>query len=146
MRLLPLLSLPLVLGLVACGGDSPQPPAADPPAAEAPAPEAPDTPALATAELAPLFGSWGFDAPTCSSPIAISETAFQGAENSCEITGFAANGDGSYTATLACSSQGQTANERIAMTPLFGPLGEGVRLNYLDRGGEPVTVFRCREN
>ena len=29
------------------------------------------------------------------------------------------------------------------MEPLFGPQGEGIRLSYLDRGGDPVTVFSC---
>jgi hypothetical protein len=94
--------------------------------------------------LAALFGTWGYDAPACSSPIAIAETSFEGAENVCRISEFADNGDGSFTASLDCTSQGQTASERVAMTPLFGPLGEGVRLEYLDRGVDPVTVFRCR--
>jgi hypothetical protein len=135
------LSLPVILSLAACGGNAPETAASTPPAAETPA-----TPAATTAEpdAAPLFGSWGYDAPACTSPIVISASAFEGAENSCEISGFEQNGDGSFTASLSCSSQGQTANERIAMTPIFGPQGEGVRLAYLDRGGDPVTVFRCR--
>jgi hypothetical protein len=94
-------------------------------------------------DFAALFGTWGYDAPACSSPIAIAETSFQGAENACDISDFVDNGDGSFTATMACTSQGETASERIAMTPLFGPQGEGVRLDYLDRQGAPVTVFRC---
>jgi hypothetical protein len=117
-------------------------PAATAPAEAATAPAG--TPAAPASDAAPLFGSWGFDAPACSSPILISATSFEGAENTCEIGGFTDNGDGSFTASLDCSSQGQTANERVAMTPIFGPQGEGIRLSYLDRGGDPVTVFRCR--
>jgi hypothetical protein len=147
-------ALPLVVVLTACGGGNvPQAPAGNQQAATEPvasqAPTAPAAQPAATAaspDLSPLFGTWGFDAPACSSPIKIAETSFEGAENSCEISGFVDNGDGSFTATLACSSQGQTADERIAMTPLFGPQGEGVRLDYLDRQGEPVTVFRCKTN
>jgi hypothetical protein len=135
------LSLPVIISLAACGGNAPETVASAPPATEAAA-----TPAVTTAEpdVAPLFGSWGYDAPACTSPIVISASAFEGAENSCEISGFEQNGDGSFTASLSCSSQGQAANERVAMTPIFGPQGEGVRLAYLDRGGDPVTVFRCR--
>jgi hypothetical protein len=140
-------ALPLVLVLAACGGGAPATPAANQQAAAQPAAAPAAQPAATTAaapDLTPLFGTWGYDAPACSSPIRIAENTFEGAENSCEISGFTDNGDGSVTASLSCSSQGQTSDEQIAMTPLFGPQGEGVRLDYLDREGDPVTVFRCR--
>lgn len=95
-------------------------------------------------DTAPLFGSWAVTPANCGTPIVISATRFEGAENSCDITGLADNGDGTFTAALSCTGEGQKASERIAMTPLFGPSGEGIRLNYLDRVGEPVTVFRCK--
>lgn len=44
---------------------------------------------------------------------------------------------------MSCQSEGQATSERIKMEPLFGPQGEGIRLSYLDRGGDPVTVFSC---
>jgi hypothetical protein len=144
-------AVPMLVVLAACGGNAPQAPASNQQAAtETVASQAPTAPAAqpaataAAPDLNPLFGTWGFDAPVCSSPIKIAETSFEGAENSCAISGFTDNGDGSFTASLSCSSQGQAADERIAMTPLFGPQGEGVRLDYLDREGEPVTVFRCK--
>lgn len=145
-----ILALPLLAALAACGGGTPETPATTPPPAETPAetPPAAETPATqspaAEADLGPIFGSWGFDAPACTAPIVIAANSFQGAENSCEISGFTDNGDGSYTAAMSCSSQGQTANERVAMTPIFGPQGEGVRLDYLDRDGDPVNLFSCR--
>lgn len=147
-RHLPILVLPLLLA--ACdnnppaqssgqpAAEAPAAPATEAPAAEAPASSTPD------ADTAPLFGSWAVDVPACTSPIVISATSFEGAENTCDITELADNGDGTFTASLACTSQGQSASERIALEPIFGPVGEGVRLTYLDRGGDPVVLFRCR--
>jgi hypothetical protein len=144
-RHLVLLALPLMLA--ACDSSNPPAPAANAPAAQ-PAAKAPATPAAnaapaAAAATAPLFGSWAADPANCGTPIVISATSFEGAENSCDISGFTDNGDGTFVAAMSCNSQGQTANERIQMEPLFGPAGEGVRLSYLDRGGDPVVVFRC---
>ena len=144
-RLLLACSIPLILS--ACD-QNPAPPqsessagtAAQATAAPAPASQSAD----ADSETAPLFGRWAADLSNCGTPIVISATSFEGAENICDITDFADNGDGSFTASLTCTGEGQTATERIVMTPLFGPAGEGIRLNYLDRGGDPVTVFRCK--
>ena len=139
--------LPLLLA--ACDGGTPTPPAADTPA---PAPAVEVQQPAATVEpvapareldLQPVVGSWGFDAPTCSAPIAIDGTSFRGLENVCEVTGWTVDGD-TYTATMTCTGEGTTTSERLAMTALFGPQGEGLRLNHLDRGGDPVLVFRCR--
>ncbi len=134
-----LLALALPLLLAACQSQpASEAPPANPPAAEAPAQPA----APADAETAPLFGSWAVDPANCGTPITISATRFEGAENLCDITSLEASGDG-FTASLTCTSQGQTSSEKISMTPLFGPQGEGIRLQYVDRGGDPVTVFRC---
>jgi hypothetical protein len=140
-RYLVVLALPLVLA--ACDNNQPAPAATTP--ADKPAAQAPATPAApaAAGATAPLFGSWATDPANCGTPIVISATSFAGAENSCEISGFTDNKDGTYTAAMSCNSQGQTANERIQMEPIFGPAGEGVRMTYLDRGGDPVVVFRC---
>ena len=104
-----------------------------------------ETPAPAAADPAtPLFGRWAADLSKCGTPIVISASRFEGAENICDITELAENADGTFTASLSCTGEGQTISERIEMTPIFGPTGEGIRLNYLDRGGDPVTVFRCK--
>jgi hypothetical protein len=138
------IAVPAVLSLAGCGQNESQPqaPASELPAAAAPA--APAAAAPASADTAPLFGRWASDPANCANlAIAISADSFEGAENSCKIASLSDNGDGSFTASLDCASQGQTSSERVAMTPIFGPAGEGVRLSYLDRGGDPVTVFRC---
>jgi hypothetical protein len=138
-RLLLACSIPLILS--ACD-QNPAPPQSAAQATPASAPAS--QPADADSETAPLFGRWAADLSNCGTPIVISATSFEGAENICDITEFADNGDGSFTASMSCTGEGQTVTERIAMTPLFGPAGEGIRLNYLDRGGDPVTVFRCK--
>jgi hypothetical protein len=135
------IAVPAALSLAACGQNESQPqvPATEQPAAAAPAAAAP-----VSADTAPLFGRWASDPANCANlAITISADSFEGAENSCKIASLSDNGDGSFTASLDCASQGQTNSERVAMTPIFGPAGEGVRLSYLDRGGDPVTVFRC---
>src|SRR5688500_11691746 len=88
LRLFPLvLSLPFLLAIAACGQNPPEAPSSTQPAATAPAEPAATAPSDTAA--APLFGSWGFDAPACSAPIQISATSFEGAENTCEIGDFA---------------------------------------------------------
>lgn len=144
-RFLPLLALPLLLA--ACDQNA-TPPAAEVPAVDATvaAPAQPQPAPAETAELdlAPLSGNWAASPANCATPIVISPTAFEGAENVCEITQWTDNGDGSLTAAMTCQAAGETNSESIRMTPIFGPTGEGIRFEYLDRGGDPVTVFRCR--
>jgi hypothetical protein len=139
-RFLVIAALPLALA--ACNSDQPatQAPASNPPAAEAPSQPAPVT----DVAKAPLFGSWAADLANCGTPILISETRFEGAENICDITSIEDNGDGSFTVSMSCNSQGQVSSERVSMLPAFGPQGEGIVLKYLDRGGDPVSVFRCK--
>ncbi|HEY0919829.1 hypothetical protein [Devosia sp.] len=143
MRPLALLcALPILAVLAACD-QTPPPPPPDSPAA--PPPAAPARPAAPLGAAAPLFGSWAADLAQCGSfAVEISATRFLGAENQCDITDLANNGDGTFTASLDCVSQGESASERIRMTPVFAPTGEGVTLDYLDRGGDPVTLLRCR--
>ncbi len=137
--------LPLTLVLAACDS-SPKPAATTPAPAATPAvtqPAAPAAQSSGNASLDPLIGSWASSPANCGAPITIAANSFKGAENSCEISGWTDNGDGTFTAAMSCNSQGQKADEKITMTPLFGPQGEGIRLAYNDRGGDPVTVFRC---
>ncbi len=139
--------------LSACGGDpepaAPTPQAeSKPAAAAAPAtPAAPVTPAAtpATAEgLAPLFGSWAGQLADCGTlAIQVSETRFEGAENSCDIAGFSDNSDGSFTASMSCTGEGAKSEERVKMRPLFAPTGEAIGLTYLDRDNAEATVLRC---
>lgn len=139
-RLVLACALPLLLA--ACD-QSPSPPQSDAQAESAAQLAAPVEPAP-NVDLAPLLGRWAADLRACDTPIVISETRFEGAENVCDITEFAESGDGAFTVSMTCTGEGQTVSERIAMTPIFGPTGEGIRLDYLDRGGEPVAVFRCK--
>ena len=146
-RHLALFALPLILA--ACdqnttppASEAPPAPAVQAPAVETPAP-APAATGASNLDLAPITGNWAALPENCASPIVITPTSFEGAENVCEITGLTDNGDGSLTAALTCQSAGETASESIRMTPIFGPTGEGIRLDYLDRGGEAVNVFRC---
>jgi hypothetical protein len=143
-------ALPLIIVLAACD-NNPEPPVAEAPAAQAPAAVQPaaQAPAASTpaspAAAAPLFGTWSAVLANCATaPVTISATRFEGAENLCDIAALDDNGDGSFTASLSCTAEGQTAAEDIQMTPVFAPTGEGVVLNYLDRGGERVTLLRCR--
>ena len=141
-------ALPLVALLAACD-DNPKPPVAELPAITAPAAAASPARAAATpasaAAAEPMFGSWSASLANCdTAAVTITATEFLGAENRCDITRLDDNGDGTFTAGLACTSQGQTASENIRMTPVFAPTGEGVVLEYLDRGGERVTLLRCR--
>lgn len=134
-------ALPLIAILAACD-QNPAPPPAPPqaPAATQPAAAVAATPTAA----APLFGTWAANLSECGAfPVSISADRFEGAENLCDITALSDNGDGTFTASLACTSQGQNTTERIQMTPVFAPTGEGVVLNYLDRGQTRVTLLRC---
>ncbi|RYE10225.1 MAG: hypothetical protein EOP22_05740 [Hyphomicrobiales bacterium] len=142
-RLLPIAVLPALL-LAACGGE----PAPTPPAASAAAPAA--TPAVAAPAsdelLAPLFGTWALDPSQCGGPVLkISKARFEGAENGCDISGFTDNGDGTFTAAMSCTAEGQTAGESIKMRPIFAPTGEGIDLTYVDRDNLETTVLRCPE-
>jgi hypothetical protein len=153
MPMLRLITAAALLTLLAACDDSPKPPAASAPAAEAPAAEAPaKTPAPAPSQpllpasaeaTAPLFGTWAADLAQCANPaatIAISVARYESAEAKCDITRLGDNGDGSYTATLACTG----GTEQVAMTPLFTPTGEGIGIAWPDRDNKRTTVLRCQ--
>lgn len=143
--------LPALL-LAACGGGNSPPPPAQPSAA-APSSEAQAAPPAAPADvaapaddkvLAPLFGTWGLDPANCGDQVLkISKTRFEGPGSGCDIAGFTDNGDGTYTASMTCTAQGQSAKERISMRPIFAPTGEGIDMVYLDRNNLKSEVLRC---
>jgi hypothetical protein len=149
MKLLHFAVLGVPLLLAACsGGTPPAAPAASSSAAPQAAPQAAAAAPASADNLAPLFGTWAADLSQCgqpTGPIKISATRFEGAENGCDIGGYTDNGDGTFTAALACQSQGQTANENIKMRPIFAPTGEGIDLIYVDRDNQAFTVLRCKE-
>ena len=96
------------------------------------------------AALEPLFGTWATDLNNCDNgAITISQSRFEGAENGCDIASIVDTGGWNFVATLSCTSQGGTAQERIGMVPLYAPSGEGIGLTYLDRDNQQVTVLRC---
>lgn len=141
-----LFSLPL---LAACDSS----PSTDAPAAEAAAaPAAAETPVEPSdAAMAPLFGTFAADLSWCSGdaggdgfPVTITPTQFGGRENVCTINGISDAGDGSYEAELSCKGEGQSVEERLQLVPIFAPSGEGLRVTYLDRGGDRATLLRCR--
>ncbi|HEV7276376.1 MAG TPA: hypothetical protein VGN80_08815 [Devosiaceae bacterium] len=145
-----LLSLPL---LAACEGSAP-PATSEADAVAVPAVEtAATTPSAAPvsdAALAPLVGTFAADLSWCDGeaggdgfPVTITPTEFRGRENVCAINGITDLGDGRYEASLTCTGEGQTVDERLELVPIFAPSGEGLRITYTDRGEASTTLLRC---
>lgn len=93
--------------------------------------------------LEPLFGEWGLDPAVCDQTIRISRTSFEGGASACTISGFTDNGDGTYTASMTCTADGESVDEQVKMRPIFSPTGEGIDLTYLNRDNLESTVLRC---
>ena len=91
-----------------------------------------------------FVGLWAADVSWCAAPqgerrpIEITSTRFEGYENSCEIAAVDEVADG-YVATLACVSEGTARSERAR----FQVTQDVMRLTYLDRAGDPVTLRKC---
>lgn len=91
-----------------------------------------------------FVGRWAAEVAWCAAPqgaerpIEIAPTRFEGYENSCAIAAVDQIVDG-YVATLACTSEGTMASERVR----FQVTGDVMRLTYLDRGGGAVTLRKC---
>lgn len=82
----------------------------------------------------PLLGTWGADAASCSSNATVvtaTTYAVGGKSSDLQLTD---NKDGSFTATIG--------GQRLTLTPIFGPPGEGIRVAAGD--AKPTNVFRCR--
>jgi hypothetical protein len=147
MRHLPLIAIaiPAALLLAACGSGTPPPPQT---ASTSSSAAAPTTTQVATPvsddALKPLIGNWGLDPANCGDQVLkISAKRFEGPGSGCDISGFTDNGDGTFTAAMSCTANGQTSNERIQMRPIFAPTGEGIDLVYLDRKNLASEVLRC---
>ena len=139
----------LLLLLGACGDNGPVNPPTQPAA-----PVTADDPGATTARgqtsmlpgrgAASFVGRWAADVSWCAAPqgerrpVEISSTRFEGYENSCEIAAVDEVADG-YVATLACVSEGAARSERVR----FQVTQDVMRLSYLDRAGEPVTLRKC---
>ncbi len=139
----------LMLPLAACGDNGPVNPPTEPAAAVAV--EDPTAPAArGQTSMLPgrgptsFVGRWAADVSWCAAPqgerrpIEISSTRFEGYENSCEIAAVEEVADG-YVATLACAAEGTARSERVR----FQVTQDVMRLSYLDRGGDPVTLRKC---
>ena len=93
---------------------------------------------------ASFVGRWAADVSWCAAPqgerrpIEITSTRFEGYENSCEIAAVDEVADG-YVATLACLSEGSARSERVR----FQVTQEVMRMSYLDRAIDPVTLRKC---
>lgn len=139
----------LLLALGACGDNGPVNPPTKPAAAVTV--EDPATPAArGQTSMLPgrgptsFVGRWASDVSWCAAPegerrpIEITSTRFEGYENSCEIAAVEEVADG-YVATLACVSEGAARSERVR----FQVTQDVMRLSYLDRAGEPITLKKC---
>lgn len=147
---LPILTLPaLLLSLAACGDNGPVNPPTEPAAPitvdDPAAPAARGQTSMLPGRGATSFvGRWAADVSWCAAPqgerrpIEISSTRFEGYENACEIAAVDEVADG-YVATLACVSEGAARSERVR----FQVTQDVMRLSYLDRTGDPVTLRKC---
>ena len=139
----------LLVGLAGCGDNGPVNPPTEPAApVTVEDPSAP--PARGQTSMLPgrgatsFVGRWASDVSWCAAPqgdrrpIEITSTRFEGYENSCEIAAVDEVADG-YVATLACASEGTVRSERVR----FQVSQDIMRLSYLDRAGEPVTLKKC---
>jgi predicted small lipoprotein YifL len=145
------LALLSVLALAGCGQSGTNPPTD--PAAPINTPEAqapPQSPPPGVGSIMPgsgpqtFVGRWAANAAWCANtqgaerPIEITTTRFEGYENSCGILSISQVSDG-YQASLACTAEGQTANERIRMAVQ----GDAMRLTWLNRNNAVVSLVRC---
>jgi hypothetical protein len=140
------IAIPVLLAIAACGGNQPSSPSSQA-STQTPAPTPTTTAVSGPADpkaLAPLYGTWALDLASCGKQVlTISAKRFEGPGSGCDIAGYTDNGDGTYTAAMSCTADGQTAKERISMRPIFGPTGEGIDLVYLDRKNLTSEVLRC---
>lgn len=137
MRLASLAILAALPLLAACESSAPPTQSnntATKPAATKPAAVRPVAPANFPFNARPLLGTWGADAASCNgnaTVVTATTYAVGGKSSDLQLTD---NKDGSFTATI----EGQ----RLTLTPIFGPPGEGIRVAAGD--AKPTNVFRCR--
>lgn len=140
---------PLAAVLAACGDNGPVNPPTEP---AAPIGVTDPTGPAAAGQTSMLpgrgpdsfVGRWAADVSWCATPrgaerpIEITSTRFEGYENACDIATVDEVADG-YVATLACVSEGMARSERVR----FQVSEEVMRMTYLDRAGDPVTLRKC---
>lgn len=130
------IALPL---LAACSNDQPPAkPAAETPAVTTPAAVTPAQPAAVKvpAGAAPLIGTWAPTLDGCGDQKAvtvITATNYASPADSCEIS-LQPNEDGSFSTTCG--------KNRMTLTPVFAPTGEGV--NVVVGEGKRQTILRCK--
>lgn len=134
------LCLLLVLPVLAACDSSPKAPASNS-ANAAPAKPAVSKPAAAVPAgfpigARPMLGTWATDSAACADPakvIAVTASSYDIGGKTCDLA-LKDNGDGSFAATCG--------NQRMTLTPIFGPSGEGIRIAAGD--AKPTNVFRCK--
>ena len=137
---LSILSLLLVLPfLAACDSSTPKAPAGGTattaPAKPAATKPAATVPASFPIGARPMLGTWAADLANCGDAaklLTVSATTYAVAGKSCDLA-VTDSKDGSFAAT--CGKQ------KMTLTPIFGPSGEGIRIVQGD--AKPVNVFRC---
>lgn len=135
--LIPFCALALTLVLAACSESEAPQTGADASDSEAMTEPSP--------EPAPFYvGQWAADPVWCTDqsegfPVTITETAFEGRENICEMAEIEATPEGGATAQLTCQSEGETIEEPIT----FAQAGEQIAIVWPDRGTEATLFSRC---
>lgn len=129
----------LLLGLAAC-----QPTETTTKADEA-EPAGRDTPATEPTPTPPAYvGSWAAERSWCANtlgperPIMVTETTFNGYENTCQITQLEPTEEG-WNAVFVCQAEGTTSNRSVRMVADDGRL----EITWLDEG-YAVEWNRCR--
>lgn len=147
------LTLAGLLALAACGPEATNPPTEPAQPIDTPAAAAPPLPpppgvgsVMPGAGPQSFVGRWAADVAWCLNqqgaerPIEISATRFEGYENSCAIASVDQVGDG-YEASLACTAEGTTSNERVRMAVS----GQTLRLTWLNRENAVVSLTKCTQ-
>jgi hypothetical protein len=139
MRLSSLCLLLVLPFLAACDSNTPKAPGGDSATAAPSKPAATKPAATVPANFPigarPMLGTWAADLGNCGDTariLTVSATTYAVGTKSCDLT-LADNKDGSFAAT--CGSQ------KMTLTPIFGPTGEGIRIAQGD--AKPTNVFRC---
>jgi len=135
--------------LAGCGQSAPMNPPTEP---ARPITEIDPTAAVQDGQMSTLpgrgptsfVGNWAAEASWCAAPvgarrpIAITSTHLESYEDNCQIGAIDQVVDG-YVATLVCLAEGTTRTERAR----FAVTGDVMRLSWLDRSGDPVTLLKC---
>lgn len=130
-------TLLLILPFLAACDSSPKAPAGDTAATAKPAATKPAAtiPASFPIGARPMLGTWAVDGAACGDAAKltkVSATTYDVGGKTCELA-LTDNKDGTFAAS--CGQQ------KMTLTPIFGPSGEGIRVQVGD--AKPTNVFRC---